>query len=48
MYNRTLICAVLFVAVNLGVTAKGTKKWYGEKFGVEKVQGKWRMIPGVF
>ncbi|KAI2469223.1 hypothetical protein F4781DRAFT_233820 [Annulohypoxylon bovei var. microspora] len=48
LYNRTLICAVLFVAVNLGVTAKGTKKWYGERFGLEKVQRKWRMIPGVF
>ncbi|KAI1096436.1 hypothetical protein F5B19DRAFT_146842 [Rostrohypoxylon terebratum] len=48
LYNRTLICAVLFVAVNLGVTAKGTKKWYGEKFGVEKVRGKWIMIPGGF
>ncbi|KAI1393458.1 uncharacterized protein F4822DRAFT_13814 [Hypoxylon trugodes] len=48
LYNRTLVCAVLFVAVNLGVTAKGTKKWYGEKFGREKVQGKWAMIPGIF
>ncbi|KAI1134191.1 hypothetical protein F5Y05DRAFT_406726 [Hypoxylon sp. FL0543] len=48
LYNRTLICAVLFVAVNLGVTANGTKKWYSEKFGPEKVQGKSRMIPGVF
>ncbi|KAL7626281.1 hypothetical protein AAE478_003051 [Parahypoxylon ruwenzoriense] len=48
LYNRTLICALLFVATNLGVTANGTKKWYSEKFGSEKVQGKWRMIPGVF
>ncbi|OTA61942.1 hypothetical protein K449DRAFT_465345 [Hypoxylon sp. EC38] len=48
LYNRTLICAVLFVAVNLGVTANGTKKWYNEKFGHGRVQGKWRMIPGVF
>ncbi|KAI8966848.1 hypothetical protein F5Y11DRAFT_343217 [Daldinia sp. FL1419] len=48
MYNRTLICAVLFVAVNLGVTANGTKKWYSDKFGRERVQGKWKMIPGIF
>ncbi|KAF3064714.1 Polyprenol reductase [Daldinia childiae] len=48
LYNRTLICAVLFVAVNLGVTANGTKKWYSEKFGHERVQGKWKMIPGIF
>ncbi|KAI8952775.1 hypothetical protein F4801DRAFT_588655 [Xylaria longipes] len=46
-YNRTLICACLFVSVNLGVTANGTKIWYGEKFG-KKVQGKWKMIPIVF
>ncbi|XXH04685.1 hypothetical protein Hte_011107 [Hypoxylon texense] len=48
LYNRTLICAVLFVAVNLGVTANGTKKWYAEKFSQEMVRGKWRMIPLIF
>lgn len=48
LYNRTLICALLFVTINLGVTANGTKKWYAEKFGRETVQGKWRMIPLVF
>ncbi|KAI1502249.1 hypothetical protein F5X99DRAFT_162892 [Biscogniauxia marginata] len=48
LYNKTLICAVLFVSVNLGVTANGTKRWYSEKFGQERVQGKWKMIPGVF
>ncbi|KAI0013670.1 hypothetical protein F4779DRAFT_625162 [Xylariaceae sp. FL0662B] len=48
LYNKTLVCAVLFVSVNLGVTANGTKKWYGERFGCEKVQGKWKMIPGIF
>ncbi|KAI1106312.1 hypothetical protein F4804DRAFT_52534 [Jackrogersella minutella] len=48
LYNKTLLCAVLFVAVNLGVTAKGTKKWYIERFGHERVQGKWIMIPGIF
>ncbi|OTB20572.1 hypothetical protein K445DRAFT_50743 [Daldinia sp. EC12] len=47
-YNRTLICALLFVTANLGITAKGTKKWYSEKFGRERVQGKWKMIPGIF
>ncbi|KAI0431423.1 hypothetical protein F5Y09DRAFT_340692 [Xylaria sp. FL1042] len=47
-YNRTLACAVLFVSVNLGVTANGTKLWYGEKFGGDKVQGKWKMIPILF
>ncbi|KAI5868017.1 hypothetical protein GGS23DRAFT_7372 [Durotheca rogersii] len=47
LYNRTLACASLFVFVNLGVTAHGTKRWYGEKFGREKVLRKWRMIPGL-
>lgn len=46
--NRTLWCGLLFVAINLGSTANGTKKWYVEKFGAEKVSGKWRMIPYIF
>ncbi|KAI5928607.1 hypothetical protein F4810DRAFT_12479 [Camillea tinctor] len=48
LYNKTLLCAVLFVSINLGVTANGTKRWYCDKFGQEKVHGKWKMIPGVF
>ncbi|KAK5627888.1 hypothetical protein RRF57_003603 [Xylaria bambusicola] len=48
LYNRTVICAMLFVMINLGVTAHGTKSWYGEKFGSDRVQGKWRMIPIIF
>ncbi|KAI0550131.1 hypothetical protein F4679DRAFT_220782 [Xylaria curta] len=46
LYNRTLVCACMFVSVNLGVTANGTKRWYDDKFG--KIQGKWKMIPIVF
>lgn len=46
--NETLLCAVVFVVVNLGVTAYGTKRWYEEKFGSEAVRGKWRMIPFVY
>jgi 3-oxo-5-alpha-steroid 4-dehydrogenase 3 / polyprenol reductase len=46
-YNPTLACAVLFVLVNLGVTANGTKQWYCEKFG-GIVQEKWNMIPFLF
>lgn len=45
LYNKTLMCAWLFVSVNLGVTAIGTKKWYADKFGSDKVRGKWKMIP---
>ncbi|KAF2686209.1 hypothetical protein K458DRAFT_209284 [Lentithecium fluviatile CBS 122367] len=46
--NWTLVCATIFVVVNLGVTAAGTKEWYMEKFGAEKVGGRTRMIPWVW
>lgn len=48
LYNRTVICAMLFVTINLGVTANGTMTWYGDKFGSDKVREKWRMIPIFF
>ncbi|QUC18648.1 uncharacterized protein UV8b_02889 [Ustilaginoidea virens] len=48
LFNRTILCGVSFVAVNLGVTAAGTKQWYAGKFGASKVASRWRMIPGVF
>ncbi|KAK4190106.1 hypothetical protein QBC35DRAFT_378764 [Podospora australis] len=46
--NQTLLSAVVFVAVNLGVTAAGTRKWYAAKFGSERIAGRWNMIPFVF
>lgn len=46
-WNQTLLCAVVFVVVNLGVTAAGTRKWYADKFGAESVANKWNMIPFV-
>ncbi|KAK3322370.1 hypothetical protein B0H66DRAFT_200977 [Apodospora peruviana] len=46
--NRTLLCALIFVLVNLGVTASGTRKWYVEKFGIRPIADKWNMIPFVF
>jgi 3-oxo-5-alpha-steroid 4-dehydrogenase 3 len=46
--NWTWVCGTIFVAVNLGVTADGTKEWYEQKFGAEKVRGRKRMIPGVW
>ena len=46
--NVTLVCALVFVVVNLGVTAQETKNWYKEKFGPEAVKGKSRMIPYVY
>jgi len=46
--NRTLLCGLAFVAINLGVTANGTRQWYLAKFGAEKVKPRWRMIPFLF
>lgn len=46
--NWTLLCATVFVATNLGVTAAGTKQWYRDRFGVEKVGSRKRMVPWVW
>ena len=46
--NWTLVCALVFVAVNLGVTADGTKAWYERQFGRKAVEGKARMVPLVW
>lgn len=46
--NQTLLSALFFVAVNLGVTARGTKSWYIDKFGSDKVAPKKVMIPFVY
>lgn len=48
IFNYTVLFGLIFVAVNLGATAHGTKKWYAEKFGADKVAHKWKMIPFVF
>lgn len=48
LLNATLVCTLIFVMVNLGVTAVGTKKWYEQTFGARAVEGKARMIPMVF
>lgn len=46
--NWTFVAALVFVTVNLGVTADGTRKWYREKFGADAVSGRARMIPSVY
>lgn len=46
--NWTLVCGTIFVATNLGVTAIGTKEWYVEKFGQEKVGSRRRMVSGIW
>jgi 3-oxo-5-alpha-steroid 4-dehydrogenase 3 len=46
--NKTVLAGLAFVVSNLAVTADSTRKWYIEKFGIEKVAGHWRMIPYVY
>ncbi|EED20108.1 3-oxo-5-alpha-steroid 4-dehydrogenase, putative [Talaromyces stipitatus ATCC 10500] len=46
--NKSVLCGLLFVVANLGVTAYNTEKWYKAKFGEDSVRGKWKMIPGIF
>ena len=46
--NKTVLSILCFAVVNLGLVAKQTKDWSMEKFGKEKVQNRWRMIPGVW
>ncbi|PSR93960.1 hypothetical protein BD289DRAFT_459545 [Coniella lustricola] len=46
--NQTLLSGAIFVVVNLGVTALGTRTWYAERFGMEKVASKWIMIPFLY
>ncbi len=46
--NKTMASALVLEVINLGITANETHKWYEQRFGVEKVKGKARMIPGVW
>jgi len=48
IFNLTLLSGLLFVAVNLGVTAQTARQWYEENFGQTAVVRKWNMIPFVF
>lgn len=46
--NRTLLCAVVWIGVTLGVTAAVTRSWYLRVFGADKVGDRMRMIPFVY
>lgn len=46
--NKTIFAGLVFVTVNLGVTAQITKEWYAERFGKEKVEQRWVMFPLVY
>lgn len=48
VFSRSVLCCLVFVVVNLGVTADGTRTWYVERFGAEKIRGKSRMMPFVW
>jgi 3-oxo-5-alpha-steroid 4-dehydrogenase 3 len=48
LVNWTVVCGAIFVISNLGVTAAGTKEWYVEKFGKDKVGARTVMIPFIW
>ena len=48
LLNKTVLSILVFVITNLGLLAKRTKEWSVEEFGKEKVESKWRMIPGIW
>lgn len=48
LFNPSLLCVFVFVVTNLGITARNSEKWYEEKFGRDKLAGRWKMIPFAF
>ncbi len=46
--NKSIAVALFFEVINLGITAESTREWYGQRFGPESVQGRWRMFPYVY
>lgn len=46
--NQTMLTALVFVVIELGVSADISKRWYRQKFGGHLVQHKWRIIPGIW
>lgn len=43
--NLTMASAAVFVAVNLGVTARRSLQWYRAKFGEHAVSGRFVLVP---
>lgn len=48
MLNKTVFAGLVFVAVNLGVTANTTRDWQVNKFGINNVGKRWKMVPFLF
>lgn len=46
--NKTVLAGLIFVVVNLAATSASSRRWYVEKFGEEKLKGRWRMVPYVY
>jgi len=46
--NKTVTMALVFTAVNLGLTADTSRQWYTQKFGAETIKGRWRMVPYLY
>lgn len=46
--NWTIASASVFVIVNLGVTASGTRRWYAQEFGELAIRGRWTMFPFIW
>lgn len=46
--NGTVLAGLGFVVTNLAITADSTRKLYVEKFGADKLQRRWRMVPYVY
>ncbi|KKZ58469.1 hypothetical protein EMCG_00960 [[Emmonsia] crescens] len=48
LVNKTILSGLIFVVVNLGISASNTKAWYMRKFGKESVEHRWRMVPYLY
>ncbi|KLJ08312.1 hypothetical protein EMPG_16262 [Blastomyces silverae] len=48
LVNKTVLSGLVFVVINLGISANNTKAWYMKKFGKESVEQRWIMIPYLY
>jgi 3-oxo-5-alpha-steroid 4-dehydrogenase 3 len=47
-FNKTIAMAGVFTTSNLALTAESSRQWYANKFGAEKIKGRWRILPFIF
>ncbi|KAI9747230.1 MAG: hypothetical protein M1835_002176 [Candelina submexicana] len=48
LVNKTIFSALVFVVINLGITAELSREWYMKRFGEKSIMGKRRMIPLIY